>query len=139
MVLPDNVVKLIHDVNLEIAFRIKKDLAPYGITPEQALILILLQERDKLSQNEIAGRLNKDKSSITRMIISLEQKRIIRRMVRENDRRYFIVSLTETGLRLAEDIFPIVDHIPGLAVKGIADHEMQELRRLLAKIRENVH
>lgn len=69
----------IHQIDLTLTSYIKAKLAHLNIAPEQNLILMLLWEEDGLSQNEIARRLDKDKSNITRMLSSLEKKGFIKK------------------------------------------------------------
>lgn len=138
MDLLDNIAVLIHDAKLDIAMHMTKSLAPYDITPEQAFIIVLLNERDGLSQGEIAFALRKDKSSITRMIVSLETKGIMHRITNSYDRRYFKVSLTDKGKSLATNVIPCISGTIDVLETGFSLEEMNELRRLLIKMRDNM-
>lgn len=138
MELLENLAILIFEVNLDVAQRMKKILSPYDITPEQCLILALLNQRGGLSQNEIALELNKDKSSVTRMITSLENKNLVRRRVDLSDRRYYEVSLTEIGSELNKNINPVIYRFLEQVYSGLSTQEIKELQRLLIKVRKNV-
>jgi DNA-binding MarR family transcriptional regulator len=138
MDLLDSIAVLIHDVKLDVNMSMTKRLAPYDITPEQAFIIVLLNERDGLSQGEIALALRKDKSSITRMIVSLENKGVMHRTTNVNDRRYFKVSLTDKGKSLATDVLPCISGTIDVLETGFSLEEMNELRRLLIKMRDNM-
>jgi DNA-binding MarR family transcriptional regulator len=138
MDLLDNIAVLIHDVKLDVAMCMTKSLAPYDITPEQAFIIILLNERDGLSQGEIAFALRKDKSSITRMIMSLENKGVMHRITSSYDRRYFKVSLTDKGKSLATNVIPCISGTIDLLQTGFSLEELNELRRLLIKMSDNM-
>ncbi|MFP3416450.1 helix-turn-helix domain-containing protein, partial [Bacillus sp. SIMBA_074] len=71
----DDIIGLyIHRLDLKITSLLRSKLEPFQLAPEQHLILMLLQERDGLTQNEIAQELDKDKTNITRMVSSLEKK-----------------------------------------------------------------
>lgn len=134
----DNIGVLIHTVDLEITQYLKRQLAPYQLAPEQHLILALLMEREGMSQNAIAEQLGKDKSSITRMIFSLEGKGYIRRLECPNDRRSVEVYLTDKGKELREAVNSIGQTTRELLSKGLTEEETSELRRLLGQVRENV-
>ncbi|MEC0372724.1 MarR family transcriptional regulator [Paenibacillus chibensis] len=134
----DNIGVLIHTVDLEITQYLKRQLAPYQLAPEQHLILALLMEREGMSQNAIAEQLGKDKSSITRMIFSLEGKGYIRRLECSNDRRSVEVYLTDKGKELREAVNTIGQTTRELLSKGLTEEETSELRRLLGQVRENV-
>ena len=133
----DNIGVLIHTVDLEITQYLKKQLAPYQLAPEQHLILALLLDGEGMSQNCIAEQLGKDKSSITRMIFSLEGKGYIRRVGCPNDRRSVEVYLTDKGKELREAVSTISTTTRELLSKGLTEEETSELRRLLGKVREN--
>nr|WP_202128915.1 MarR family transcriptional regulator [Paenibacillus dendrobii] len=128
---------MIHTVDLEITQYLKKQLAPYQLAPEQHLILALLMEGEGMSQNCIAAKLGKDKSSITRMIFSLEGKGYIRRVGCPNDRRSVEVYLTNKGRELREVVNTINTATRELLNKGLTEEETSELRRLLGKVRDN--
>ncbi|WP_171681624.1 MarR family winged helix-turn-helix transcriptional regulator [Paenibacillus planticolens] len=138
MDLLDNIAVLIHDVKLEVAMYMAKSLAPYDITPEQAFIIILLNERDGLSQGEIASALRKDKSSITRMLVSLENKGLMHKITSSYDRRYYKVSLTDKGKSLAANVIPCISGTIDVLQTGFSLEEMNELHRLLMKMRDNM-
>ncbi|WP_431799789.1 MarR family winged helix-turn-helix transcriptional regulator [Halobacillus andaensis] len=64
----------IHKTDLKLTGYIKSQLKPYNLAPEQNLIMMLLWEENGLSQNQLAARLNKDKTNIARMASNLEKK-----------------------------------------------------------------
>jgi MarR family transcriptional regulator, organic hydroperoxide resistance regulator len=134
----DNIGVFIHEVDLEITSYVNNQLAAFRLTSEQNLIMALLWEREGISQNEIATKLNKDKSGITRMLSTLEKKGYIRRDICPNDRRSVEVYLTEDGRKLGNDVIPINQNIIQLINKGMTNEEIVELRRLLLKVLDNV-
>ncbi|MCP3740368.1 MarR family winged helix-turn-helix transcriptional regulator [Rossellomorea sp. BNER] len=134
----DNIGVFIHAVDLEITSYVNNQLAAFRLTSEQNLIMALLWEREGISQNEIATKLNKDKSGVTRMLSTLEKKGYIRRVICPNDRRSVEVYLTEDGRKLGNDVIPINQNIIQLINKGMTNEEIVELRRLLLKVRDNV-
>ncbi|MBG9546053.1 MarR family transcriptional regulator [Cytobacillus firmus] len=128
----------IHQTDLTLTGYIKQKLAPFNLAPEQNLILMLLWERDGLSQNAIAETLNKDKTNIARMVLNLERKGFIKRTISQSDRRSLIVNLTEEGKVLGDKIIPITEEFNHLVIKGITEEEIKELDRILTKMRRNV-
>lgn len=134
----DYISIMIHQTDLTLTSFIKAKLAPLNIAPEQNLILILLWEKDGLSQNEIAKRLNKDKTNIARMICSLEKKELISRKVNETDCRSYNVYLTEKGIRLGEKVYPITEEFNQIVCSGITHEELQMVNKILLKMQRNV-
>ncbi|MBM7583622.1 DNA-binding MarR family transcriptional regulator [Bacillus pakistanensis] len=134
----DNIGVFIHAVDLEITSYVNNQLAPFRLTSEQNLIMALLWEREGMTQNEMATKLNKDKAGVTRMLSTLEKKGYIRREICSSDRRSVEVYLTEDGRKLGNDVIPINKTIIQLIHKGMTNEEIEELRRLLLKVQENV-
>ncbi|MGM7636091.1 MarR family winged helix-turn-helix transcriptional regulator [Bacillus sp. Hm123] len=128
----------IHQTDLLITSEVKSRLAPFNIAPEQNLVMMLLWKKDGLSQQEIAEQLKKDKTNIARMLLNLEQKGLIRRVCCQHDRRSLKVFLTEKGADLKEIIIPIAKEINKQIYKGISEEELQTVRAVLSKMRENL-
>jgi len=135
----NNIGVSIHTVDLDITKFVNHKLKAIQLTNEQNLLMSLLWEREGISQNEIAAKLNKDKAGIARMISTLEKKGYIRRKSCPSDKRSVEVYLTDEGKKLGEDVIPINKSIIQAINKGLTDEEMAELRRLLRKVRENVN
>ncbi|MGG3466306.1 MarR family transcriptional regulator [Neobacillus pocheonensis] len=134
----DYISILIHQTDLTLTSYIKAKLAHLNIAPEQNLILLLLWERDGLTQNEIAKKLDKDKTNIARMLCNLEKKGFIRRKMNEFDNRSFNVFLTEDGKKLSEQMIPIAEEFNNIVCSGITREELQTVKRVLFQMRQNV-
>ena len=134
----DYISIMIHQTDLTLTSYIKAKLAPLNIAPEQNLILLLLWDKDGLSQNEIAKKLEKDKTNITRMLSNLEKKGFIKRRCNEIDGRSFNIFLTEEGKKMGEHIHPITEEFNRIVCSGISEQEMDTVKEVLKKMRENV-
>lgn len=134
----DYISIMIHQTDLTLTSYIKAKLAPLNIAPEQNLILLLLWEKDGLSQNEIAKRLDKDKTNIARMLSNLEKKELISRLINETDGRSFKVYLTEKGIKLGEQVYPITEEFNRIVCSGITSEELQIVNEVLLKMQQNV-
>ena len=108
----------------------------FDITPEQYGILGLLREREGLSQREIGNILFKDKPNISRMLDTLERKRLILRL--PTDRRKYAIFLTDEGKKLAEEILPLRQKLTEKSLNGLLAREIETLESLLNKIYGNI-
>lgn len=72
-----------------------KYLKPYGISSEQSYLLKFVYDYPGLNQTKIAEGLNKDKTTITRMIDALVKKGKLQRKNSMQDRRAFKIFLTK--------------------------------------------
>jgi DNA-binding MarR family transcriptional regulator len=100
--------------------------------------MMLLWEKDGLNQNEIAKKLNKDKTNITRMAVNLEQKGFIRRVSCGQDWRALKVYLTSEGKELGNKVVPITEQFNDLVCTGISNEEIILLKKILSKMCANL-
>ncbi|MGM7719535.1 MarR family winged helix-turn-helix transcriptional regulator [Metabacillus sp. Hm71] len=138
LALDDYISIYIHQSDLIFTSYIKSKLAPLNIAPEQNLIMMLLWKQDGLSQNEVAEKLDKDKTNIARMAHGLEQKGFINRFSCPNDRRIQRLYLTEAGRQLSQHVIPIAEEFHETLCKNISEEELLQLRSILSKMRENL-
>ena len=75
---------------------------PLAISEAHALTELF--EREGLSQGELAGRLQLEKSTVSRLVASLERRGWIERRTDATDTRIRRLALTASGRRLAGDI-----------------------------------
>ncbi|WP_226584653.1 MarR family winged helix-turn-helix transcriptional regulator [Halobacillus litoralis] len=128
----------LHQTDLKLTGYIKSQLQPYNLAPEQNLIMMLLWEKDGLTQNQLADYLGKDKTNIARMASNLEKKGFIERKFCSEDRRSLELYLTESGQELKEKVIPVAESFNDDVTNGITEEELQELDRLLSKIQQNI-
>ncbi|OES43475.1 MarR family winged helix-turn-helix transcriptional regulator [Domibacillus iocasae] len=129
----------IHQTDLKITSCVKERLARFNLAPEQNLIMMLLWERDGRTQQELSEQLEKDKTNITRMLSSLEQKGFIKRIIETCDRRSTRIFLTEEGKALECHVIPLTDEFHRIITSGVTEEELAIVRRVLSKMRENVN
>jgi DNA-binding MarR family transcriptional regulator len=134
----DYITILVHQADLTFKNYIKNNLAPHNLAPEQTLIMMLLWEKDGLSQNEIAEKLNKDKTNIARMVANLEQKGFIRRVSGGKDWRALEVYLTDEGKELGGKVIPIADEFNERVCRGVSKEELTMLKKILSIMCANV-
>ncbi|MEM0976395.1 MAG: MarR family transcriptional regulator [Pseudomonadota bacterium] len=70
-----------------------RKVGPFG-----AMVLLTLADHDALPMQEIATRLARDKSQVTRMVHLLKEKGLITRSVSDEDARINLISITEDGM-----------------------------------------
>lgn len=76
-----------------------------NITFEQMEVLVLLSvnPKKKIIQNDLAIISQKNKSGILRIIDILEKKRFVKRIPVEGDRRKNVIEPTEAGVKIARE------------------------------------
>src|SRR6476620_3629342 len=74
-------------------------LEPLGITGRELAVLVARDAHEPLSQQEAAGRLGVDRTTMVDLVDSLERKELVERRPDPSDRRRTIVQLTPRGKR----------------------------------------
>lgn len=82
---------------------LNKKLSPYEIAIEQRATLEIIKFEDDVNQTKIANLLGKDKTTISRSLISLEKKGLIKKSETLEDKRSNRVELTKAGEKILED------------------------------------
>lgn len=108
------------------------------LTHEQYGLLhaISLKEED-VTQQDMADWFGKDKSSILRLIDSLEKKNLIRRVVDKNDRRKNCLMVTKSGEKLIK-VYELlaIDMMKEMQV-GLTESELDNFIRVVDIIKSN--
>ena len=108
------------------------------LTNEQfgLLHLISIKEEDVI-QKDMADCLGKDKSSVLRLIDSLEKKDLIRRVVDKKDRRKNYLMITKKGERVIKQIKEISFEMMKELQEGISETELQIFRNVAGLLISN--
>jgi len=88
---------LLKHAQLRLAELTASAMAPFGITGRQLAVLIAIDSRAPLSQQEVARRLGVDRTTMVLLIDELENKRLVQRRQDPGDRRKNVVALTGAG------------------------------------------
>ena len=106
----------------------------FGITHREWEIIGMLAQVGEIGPSALAVQLQLDGARTSRGLRSLFEKRLIERRQDSEDRREVHVQLSETGLRLFEDMFPRISALNTDLLEGLdAEHHgifLQCLREL---------
>ncbi|MBN1651471.1 MAG: MarR family transcriptional regulator [Bacteroidales bacterium] len=108
------------------------------ITIDQKLILQYLNDYPELSQKEIAELVFKDNASLTRMIDSMVNKKILYRTINDGDRRRYKLKITAKGKEILDKLAPVIIENRRRALANITVEEMVQLEKTLNKILSNL-
>jgi len=86
--------------------RVHKHLSSLGLTVSQFGVLEALYHLGPLSQRALGQKILRSSGNITLVIDNLEKRGLVRRERDRQDRRFFIVQLTDEGQTLIRKIFP---------------------------------
>jgi DNA-binding MarR family transcriptional regulator len=106
----------------------------FGLTAAQFDIVATLGNTAGMSCKELGERTLITKGTLTGVLNRLESRGLIRRTTRAEDRRSVFVTLTRSGQRLFDQVFPehVVHCAPPFA--ALSPEEMQTLDSLLRRL-----
>ncbi len=129
-----NVASLLSQIGARAAQEFARLLQPLRFTPYDAGVLRALGQSTGISQQELANRLGMHASRLVAILDGLEERGLVVRKARAEDRRVYSLELTEAG----GDAL----HAIGLAERahnevmcaGLDENERAQLRDLLEKV-----
>ncbi len=109
-----------------------------GLNQSQVSALIHLDRVEELSQTDLAARLGMRKAATGTLIDGLEGKGLVERTRGREDRRLQLVSITDEGCSVVEDVDHMAEPLGQALRKGISRDERAQLVGILQRIRENL-
>ena len=111
----------------------------FEITPEQYLVLNMINDDENLSQNKLCELLYKDKSTMTRLISVLEEKGLVTKTSQsEKGKQLNVIKITEKGKALRSEITPVMIDSRKKYLDGISQDDMYICIKVLSQIQQNL-
>ncbi len=133
----DNLIFLLGCTQRAIRARLVEHLEPLGVSYEQFQALLGLAVGDDIAQNELAGRLCLEPTYTTRMLSRAEGDGFVTRARDSADARVQRVQLTEKGREKWQELNAVHDRFVDAALACLSEDEQEQLRQLLAKLRDH--
>jgi len=108
------------------------------ISMDQWIVLGPIWENEGLSHKEISEYCLKDKTSVTKIIDTLEKKNLVVRVSDQLDHRVKRVVLSKKGKELFLQAIPIMELTRDQLREGITEQDIESLRSVLTKIYNNL-
>ena len=108
------------------------------ISMDQWIVLGPIWENDGVSHKEISEYCLKDKTSVTKIIDTLEKKNIVVRVSDQLDHRVKRVVLSNKGKELFLQAIPIMELTRDQLREGITEQDIESFRSVLTKIYNNL-
>jgi DNA-binding MarR family transcriptional regulator len=113
----------------------KKPLEKYNLTPKQFSLLAFLWKQDGLSQVELSEKCQIDRTTVGGLLDHLEMQGYVKRLPHPEDRRAYLISLTDTGKALQENLLAIAWEVSNIFAAKLSADEIETLKRILSKLR----
>lgn len=109
-------------------------LAEHGVTADQFVLLLALNESRTLTQRELADRISSDPSTVRAMLVLLEKNGLVQRASHPTDSRAKTVELTPNGKRKFRKLWKVGQSIRDEMYGAMTAEETEILIRLLRQI-----
>ncbi len=139
--LNDNLAFLVGDLNQRIYQAVSRVFrsSNAGITIEQFSVLTVLWYEDGLKQQEIASRLNRDKTTITRVINNMVRQNLVVRVPDKTDLRASMIFLTHYGKQMQNQMAVATGNIYLKLLEGIHKKDLAAFKTKLVKMIGNMN
>lgn len=104
-----------------------------NVGPGGGIILLTLADMECCGMQEIANRVARDKSQMTRTIRSLESKGLVERQPSQDDARVSLVSVTGKGDQVVEELRQALAETINETLQPITEEEQRQIKNLLRR------
>lgn len=136
--LGDHLPYLLNRAGVKIGNCFNRDIARYDITLPVWRVLVALWQHDEQSLSELSEITSIDVSTLSRLVVNMETKKLVVRRRSGKDARALSLSLTRKGEKLTEQIVPIAQFYEASATTGISEADIRRLKSLLSRIYSNM-
>ena len=133
MAADDRLIFLISKVCQKLITNLQNAFSESGVevTPIQVMLLFFLQKNDGSSLTQISHGLMLENPTVTGLIDRLEKSGYVKRSDHPNDRRVYLVYLTEKGKKVANKALPIVKNLNEQIKEGYSKGEIENFKKVL--------
>jgi MarR family transcriptional regulator for hemolysin len=117
---------------------VSDEMAPYGITYRQSMVLGWLALEGELSQAELAAKMMVEPPTLVGILDRMERDGWIARHNCPFDRRKKLIRATPAAEPVWERIVECAARIRARATAGLSERQLAMLKKLLCQVQENV-
>jgi DNA-binding MarR family transcriptional regulator len=128
---------LLNQVGRELATAVDRQLAPAGITAQQAALL-LHASRGQRTPSQLMTLLGTDTAGMTKLLDRLQDKGLIERRRHPTDRRAVLIALTDEGQALLPRVRPAFGRVTSQLLDGFTAEEIVQLTGMLERMLGNL-
>jgi DNA-binding MarR family transcriptional regulator len=114
-----------------------RELAPLGLTTQQALVIVLLADRPAGTAASLCKHLSHDPGAMTRLVDKLEGRELVRRVRGAGDRRSARLQLTARGRRMHGELTRVQIEVLNRMLRGFSRAEARQLEDFLRRLLDN--
>ncbi|MDX2142192.1 MAG: MarR family transcriptional regulator [Rhodospirillaceae bacterium] len=118
--------------------RLQEALAPLGVAPGQFPALMMLFQKDGLTQAELCRRIGVEQPTMANTLARMERDGLIRRETDAGDKRRSFIFLTAKIKERQDAIVNQARTVAGFAVTGLSAAEQDTLFALLGRLADKL-
>jgi len=116
----------------------EKRLREFDLTFGEQVIIMFLSRNEEVNQDSISKRYMIDKGMVAKTLNKLETKGFILREQNPDNKRENIISLTQKGVDILNNIKNIVDEWNEILYEEMSEDEIVCMKKLTNKMVENI-
>ncbi|WP_375581023.1 MarR family transcriptional regulator [Marivirga tractuosa] len=123
----------------KLSYNLSQEMKAFGITRQQYEVLTILNDNSTktMNLNKVKSYLRENVPDISRIVQRLVEKRLINRTRQADDKRNSAISINQEGVRLIEQIEPIIKKKMDDFFGVLTSEELGELSRIITKVNQN--
>jgi DNA-binding MarR family transcriptional regulator len=133
----EDLISLLFRTSIRLQTTFDRRFAPFGITAQEAAVLLRCVEAGETSAGKLAQVMGRDKGKITRFVHRLEARRFLARACHPKDHRLLIIKATRRGSRMAPRLRLIFEELREQFFDAILTQDIDQLGSMLSQLYEN--
>lgn len=125
------------DLGILVERRLAETLEPYGISPGEYRVLLILLESGPMTAAEIVPQIILEQSLVSRTVQRLYEKGLLSRRRSRTDRRSVTLRATEAGAELAEELVRPLRELEEELTRGIPGGRLAQATRVIEAMIRN--
>lgn len=128
----------IYKTNLLLKGQLHIFLREFQLTTEQWFLIKCISENSGVNQKELSELAYKEQAVITRLLDLLEKKDLVERKKSIEDKREYLIYLTESGNQMYQSTLPVIGKYRTWLASKFDEQDMEDLSMLLHKLNDNI-
>lgn len=136
--LDESIGLLSNQTNRKMVRYVNLMLKNYDITLEQWVVLLVLSKGDIMNQKQLAQKVEKDQPTLARILDILERKNLIERQSIKEDRRSFLVHITDLGINHKQEVATFLEDVFEKMLTGIPKSKIDIYKEVMLQVNQNI-
>ena len=134
----ENTINKINSLNKTMHYMMMEKTDKFDISPDQTKLLFILKNHHNINQNALAKKLNISKATLSVRLQRLEKLGYLTRVQDENDKRNYILNITETGEAFIETAIEIMKKRLVLLFDGVSKEQIANINDVIDIVKRNI-